>query len=421
MTAALRAVPPPPAAVAAALTRQPFEFDAALTHEGPAVYVPAGDFSEVMRQWSERIEEQQLRDVPISSLHSLSVDHRDGALVRGQGGACYTPHAWSQLVSLMRAQGAPAGVANALRWLSPLTRHHGWADVVRTSQRPRTEEGILRMFRARTPNGSMNPAIRAVVSGRHSLKHFDDAAVLKVISELDETPVRARVSRGWDVTHGSFDLDAGNADVALSFYLQNSETGCASLSFSAALRLAVLDATVVMPSGERYERIVRLAAENSATTRRRHTLPRYSSSSGNRISEERRGEIAQQRIAADIEVALAGSRVLAERWEKARGEVFAALVPLCKATVADDFAVRVLADALQEAGVPAGDEPELVKALAAVIADDARLRSLPHGSAAHFAAALAIVAADTREKRSWEDTLRIQRMSGEVLMNGWPK
>lgn len=404
--------------------RPPWAFDAALPAQGSAAYTASLPFMTALAQWRTLITDQRLFDENVSTLHNMSVDPRDGALCRGKGGAGYTPHAWSQLVSLMRASGAPTGLGNVTRWLAPLTRHHAWTDITRTSLRPRAEEGVMRMMWVR-PNGPTSlaiPVMRAVVSGRHSLTHFDDLAVLLTVGNLEEKPQRARISRGWDETHATFDLDSGQSDVGLSFYMRNSETGCAALSFSAALRIAALDAAVVMPSGEKYERVVRLAASNEASTRRRHTLPRKAGEG--RVSEENRSRIAKERIGVDITTALAGARVLAARWEVAKGEVFGGLVPLCKATEADDYAVRVLTDAMLEAGLADVVEVEgLVKRLAKVIADDARLRKLPHGSAAHFAAALAVVADDgtSTGARSWDDVVATQKLSGQVLMNGWPK
>lgn len=413
------AAAPKPAAMPEA--RSPYAFDGALSNEPGSTYVPAMPFAFAMSTWQAQITAEHLRDIPIPSLHALSVDWRDGALCRGAGGMAYTPHAWSQLVSLMKAVGAPAGTANVLRWLAPLSRHHAWADVVRTSRRPKGEEGIMRTFLAPAPDGGRVPAMRAVVSGRHSLTHFDDAACLKVIEELEEKPVRARITRAWNETHATFDLDSGDTDVAMSFYLRNSETGCASLSFAAALHLKVLDSTVIMPDGAKYERIVHLAAERAAS-RRRHTLPRYSSGSGQKLTETQRAGVARSRIGTDIETALAGSRVLAERWEAAKAEVRPSLIPLAKATTADDFAVQVLRDACLEQGLAFAEDEALTRKLAKVIAEDNRLRSLPHGSAAHLCAALTLCAqGGDGEPLSWETQVLASKLAGEMLMNGFPK
>jgi len=403
--------------------RKPFAFDAALVNEPGSIYVPALPYAFAVSTWAEQIRRQSLRDVVIPSLHALTVDHRDGALCRGAGGICYTPHAWSQLVGLMQGQSAPSGLANVLRWLSPAPRHFAWADLVAKSKRKHVEEGVLRTFVTRVGE-VLVPAVRAVVSGRHSLTHFDDSAVLKVIEALPETPVRARIARAWDETHAAFDMDVSDEDTALTFYMHNSETGSASLSFSSALRLTVLDATVVMPSGEKFEREVRLAAEQSSSTSRRHTLPRYSGSNGTRLAETARASIAARRIKEDIDTALAGARLLNAQWAKAKSVVHSALVPLAKASTVDDTSVMVLADVLLELGVMVevktrDDIQRFARDVATVMAEDSRLRSLPHGSLAHLAAAIAVIAA-TPEKdgtpRTWAYVLNLQRLSGRVLM-----
>lgn len=278
----------------------------------------------------------------------------------------------------------------------------------------------MRTFLAPAPGGGRVPAMRAVVSGRHSLSHFDDAACLNVIANLEEKPVQARITRAWNATHGTFTLDSGDSDVGLAFYLRNSETGCASLSFEGALHLKVLDTTVIMPSGVSYERIVHLASE-AARSKRRHTLPRYSGSSGQKLPEAARARIAQARIAEDIDTAMTGARVLADRWAAAKGEIAPMLAPLCRASVADDHAVTVLTDLLLEVGLARIVEVEgLVKKLAKVIADDARLRSLPHGSAAHLCAALTLCAQSSDgEALSWDATVATSKLAGDVLMNGF--
>jgi uncharacterized protein (DUF2384 family) len=405
--------------------RKPFSFDAALADEPRDVFRPRRDALEVvLLRWREQIQRETLRDVPVASLHALSVDWRDGALCRGQGGACYTPHAWSQLVSLMRAQEAPSGSANVLRWLAPLARHHAWGDVVRKSARPRAEEGILRMFSATVPGQGVYPTVRAVVSGRHSLKHFDDLAVSRVIEEVARSNgwegMEGRVFRAWNVSHASFMLTPFEG-VRLGLSMTNSETGGASLAFGGSISIDALDTVVTMPSGASYEqRRVQLANERSGT-RRRHTLPRFSTSSGTRFSEATRQRIADRRIAADVSTAFDGAKVLAERWHHALGSVNSAAVPLATLATVDDSAVSVLRDLLIDNGVMRGASVEAVnafaKSIAEIIANDARLRALPHGSVAHLAAAIAL----TAHGCSWDEAKERQQLAGRFLMDGWER
>lgn len=403
-----RAVEP----VVASTTRTPFASDAALPHEAATPFIAHRlPFAEASHAWLAQIASERLSDVPIASLHALSVDHRDGALVRGAGGACYTPHAWSQLVGLMRAEDAPAGIANAFRWLAPLARHHAWADVVRRSKRPRAEEGIARMMVV-----GERSTFRAVVSGRHSLHHFDDRAVAGVLAAL--SPAYMSVSRNWNETRGVCALAPTYPDVRLGFSFRNSETGCASLSFAGSIVIRALDVVVEQPSGARFERLVQIASDRGAA-RRRHTLPRYSGSSGSRLSEAARQRVANARIEADVDTALTASSVLAERWGAACADVFDAAVQVARITAVDDFALTVLRDLLLDTkGIEQAGEPAFVKALATVIADDARLRSLPHGSAAHMAGALAVLAS---QAETWAAAQELQQLAGRFVVEGWAR
>lgn len=403
--------------------RRPFVHDASLRQPGPAFYsVASQPFAEAMAEWKARIRGERLFDVVQGSLHELTLDPRDGAIVRrAEGGLCYTPFAWSQLVSLMKT-GAPMGLGNVMRWQSPLTRSHGWDDVVRASKRPRDEEAMLRCFHTNV-DGRTVQAARAVVSGRYA-KDFDDDRVLEAIGVLPERPVVASISRQWIVTHGSFVLDSDDDDVTMGFYLKNSEVGGASMEMTGQLVIRALDATVAMPSGAKYDKLIHIASDQ-ASAKRRHTLPRY----GKRglLSEAERSEVAAGRISEDVERALEASRVLVARWREARRSVNSLLVPLCKGARAadgqlDESAVMILTDMLLELGLmPSVTTRDEVKAfaaeVAAVISDDARLRSIPHGSAAHMAATLAVVA--QTGDRPWEEAVEIQRMSGRMLMEGW--
>lgn len=414
------------AAVAGRFDRRPFAHDAALVQPGPAPY-RSGDelsFAEAIADWRRRIAADRLFDVLQPSLHDLALDPRDGAIVRRAqgGGLAYTPFAWSQLVSLMKT-GAPMGLGNVMRWQSPLTRSHGWDDVTRESQRPREEEALLRCFHT-TVGGRVVQAARAVVSGRYA-KDFDDENVVDVVAGLPERPEKAMVSRQWIVTHASFRLAAGDEDVAMGFYLKNSEVGGASLEMTGALAIRALDATVQMPSGAKYDRLVSIAAD-SASSKRRHTLPRYGVDRS-RLSEADRSRVAAERIAEDVERALEAARFLAARWKVAKRAINQVIVPLCKGCrredgLTDPGAVSVLADMLMERGLmqwaKTHDEvAEFAAELAGVVSDDERLRSIPHGSAAHMAAALALMAQS--KDRTWEQATELQRMSGRLLVEQW--
>lgn len=407
-------------AVARALAARPnsYPIDAALATRGPSTYTTRRvSFDEAVQVWERQIAEEQLQDHQIPSLHDLGVDPRDGAITRGAGGLCYTPHAWRQLIQLFRVgqSGIPSEVIAADVWHTPFTRHFAFGDVKRASQRPRDEEAVLRTFRV-TQDGRQYRALRAVVSGRHSLTHTDDLAVIRVLGSLDEQPTEGRVVRAWDKTVGSFLLDAGDEDVRFGFAFANSETGCGSLQFNGSIVLRALDVEIVRPDGRTLESAVTIASE-SATTRRRHTLPRKVGKA--ELTEAQRGDVAASRIAMDIKTALTGARALRDAWQRAKNMIEAQLVPLAKMTEVDDAAVEVLEDALLELGaVPEEAQRNraalrsFARGVATVMANDARLRALPHGSRAHLAATLAVLAG---QQRTWDAARSVQQLAGEIL------
>lgn len=426
---------PPFAAIATDLAKSDavrpdtFPIDAALSQRGPGTYATRRlPFVEVIRLWLACIIGERLTDVTIPNPFALGVDYRDGALTRGAGGLAYTPHAWSQLVSLFKVNRSPIpdGIASVDRWHSPIARHFGFEDIKRTSRRPREgEEIVLRTFRT-SADGRYYTALRAVVTGRHGLTDTDDSNVIRVLEGLEEQPIEGRVSRGWDKTYGSFVLDSGDSDVRLGFGFANSETGCGSIEFNGSILIRALDTEITLPSGERGEQMITIAAGN-AGTRRRHTLPRYDSRSGKRLTDGQRTAIAQDRIGTDVAKALDGARVLAQRWGLARADVLVDAVRFASIASADDSAVTLLWDFFSDHGYSKllesrGDEASakaFLRELAKVIADDARLRSLPHGSAAHMAAAFALLA--TAKERTWEETRELQAISASFVMEGWKR
>lgn len=399
-------------------SRHPFTYDGALESQGPLAYVARRQpFETVAATWLAQISAEQLQDIVIPYLQALTLDWRDGAICRGQGGSCYTPHGFSQLVNLMRAKAAPGNLANNVRWLSPLARHHAWNDIVARSDRPRAEEGVLRMFKTR--DGKL--AVRAVVSGRHSLEHFDDKAIVEVLKGLPSKPVTMAVTRGWDETYGTCMLEHGtnpSSGVKLAFSFRNSETGCASLGFSGSLVIEALDAVVQSPNGAKFERLVQIAT-NRGGSRRRHTLPRKQSDTSH-LPPAARQRIANRRIADDVASSLDSSRVLAERWIAALSDVNPGFVQFASVSAVDDFSLRVLRDMLIEQGHSGiAEEPELLKQIVQVVVDNARLRELPAGSAAHIAGAIAAVAATG--SFSWEQARELQQLAGRFVVEGWAR
>lgn len=390
--------------------RRPFERDVALDNKGPVgFFTKTQPWADVAADWRAGIAEERLVDVKLPSLHNLRLDSRDGALCRGTfapgqsgGGLAYTPHAWSQLIGLLKAKEAQPGTANVLRWLTPEPRHYAFADVIRRSMRPQNEEAVLRTFRV----GNMC-ALRAVVSGRHALTAFDDANVLTAMEEsfsyLSKVDVRGSVSRGWNMTRGHVSLPTGGDDLRIGFNFVNSETGCASLKFSASLTISTLDAIISMPEGSQRERMISVLSAGGGS-RRRHTTPRFDG--GYRLSEETREIIARRRVAGDLKSVLATSSQLGAAWAKALTQV---------SNLAATGGVEVVEDFLMERGL----DPALVKDVGVVLRDDARLMKLPRGSVAHVTAAIAVAA--RLKDRSWEDSLDIQEQAGRFLLQGWGK
>lgn len=404
-----------------------FDIDAALRPQrAPRYSTELAPWAELKAQWARLIANERLTDVVQPSLQTLRLDSRDGALTRGKGGLAYTPRAWGQLISLLRAEkdfgyvteGAPNNMANCLRWLAPSARSPGLADVIANSLRAPTDEAVLRCMIV-AERGRQYTAVRAIVSGRHGLTHFDDSNVLATMGrpEMVGDIESGYVSRSWDMTYGSFTVAGGTHGCKLGFGLTNSETGCASLGMMGELRITALDAVVAMPDGRQYEKTVEIMSARNGT-RRRHTLPRFDSRDGERLTETQRHAIAQKRIAADVEKALTESRALHAKWQEALTDINVLLVPLAAMTAADESAIDVLADVLIEQGVEIGEDKALCGQLAKVIADDARLRELPAGSAAHMAAALAVLA---QSAETWARARELQQMAGKFVLQGWSR
>lgn len=423
MNAATNVIPMKPASLTATHgERNPYNIDAALGSQGPLSLITRRlPMDVLLRTWREAITADRLSDVRIPSPYTLTVDPRDGALCRGAGGTAYTHHAFSQLVALMKA-GQPGNSPNVWEWNRPVTRHFAWEDVKAAGDRPRSGtkgEAVLRMFQVwvgEKENRRAFPCVRAVVSGIHGLADTDDSNVLAVIDALEEAPIEGRISRGWDHTYGSFLLAAGTPETRLGFAFHNSETGCGSIEFSSSLFITALDTEVVMPNGEKFQRMVSIASERSGTTRRRHTLPRFDSRTGQLFTPAQRTAIAAGRIGKDIDTALEGSRIMAEAWENARNDVRPDAMALATIAANDEVGRAVLSDFFDENGM--GAMKEYIEPLCTILADDARLRTLPHGSAAHWAATLALLA-QSGEGRTWEQARELQRMAGEFVLGGW--
>lgn len=412
------------------LTRNPFARDAALPVEGPATYSNIRlPWAEAKAAWLAQIAAEQLVDVKLPDVKALFLDARDGALMRDPkgGGLGYTPWAWRQLVSLLRAHkayepsvgyakgGCPAAaMAEALRWLEPVARTAGFGDVVNHTQhlaqkRKGGGEIQLRTFVERSTGIR---SLRAVVSGIHALTHTDDKAVAETYLEnLARNIKSAFITRTWDETFGTFVLETDDSEsTSLALSMRNSETGGVSLQFAGSLLIHTLDCIVTTPSGTQYAKSVTIANEN-ARTRRRHTLPRFNSATGTRLTESARANIAAGRVGGDLKTALNASVQLAEAWETALEDVNPLAKEACESGD-DKMVATVLTDLLLDRGF-AETSLEVVK----VITDDKRLKALPQGSAAHIAAAFAALASDGT--RTVQDAQVLQGHAGAFILAGW--
>ncbi len=389
-----------------------FGRDAALPAGEPLAYSSITlPFAEMAAGWRSRIQAEQLLDVQVTHYRSatrtapngFTLRPTDGAFVRREGTAlAYTQHAWSQLVGLLLQEvpNKPRGAAEPFRWLSPAVRAAVFAELKSRSRR-REGRGHEILLRSHVDQATGLRALRAVLSGRHSGIHFDDLALLEALSAEVKADAPAYVSRGQNTTRGYAVLDSvGEVRAAISWV--NSETGAASLGFSAGCYVSAIDARIVdgrvlTVDGEIAERDVRIASERNAT-RRAHTLPRA------RQTEETRAEIARARMQSDIRAASAASLRLCNDWRLAL-ESFSGGHKLEAPTEREAYA-QVVVDVIEERtrGFKAADRV----ALTALLTDDRRLRALPFLSAAHIAGAWAVLAS---KQTDWSEA---DRMHGEA-------
>lgn len=410
--------------VPAVAARKPFTRDAALPRQETVHYTDARkSWANARAEWQGAITAEQLLDIVLDHPHELVMDPRDGAFTRGAGGLGYTPHGLSQFIGLMRA-----GIRNEAQVElahETDTRSLMWRDVVKYSKRPKDEECIARTFV--DPRFPGIRAVRAGVSGRHSLEAFDDANVIAVLDAMDErsrddnnAPARrfndAFVVRTWDKTHAHMSMAAVDG-ASLGFSIVNSETGCSSLAFRGSVRITALDAQLLMPTAITREVAIEIASK-AGGSRRRHTLPRVQGD-GSELSKEQRNAIAAERIETDIETALAAAAILADRFLLAKLDINPMALQLAEAARTDESAIEVLKDLLLQQGMGIASDPGVTAELARIMVDDTRLQTLPKGSAAFMAGAFAVLA--KTGKRSWEAAEELMAMAGKLIMDGWKK
>lgn len=326
----------------------------------------------------------------------------DGAFCRRteRDALAYTPRAWAQLVTLMLQEvpDKPRSPVDAYRWLGPSVRAEVFRHLRDRSHRRESENSPILLRTYLTPGGLR--ALRAVVSSRHSGRHFDDDALARALDAVLPVGAEAFVSRSIDRTIGHAVLESSEtARAALSW--SNSETGAASLGFGASCWIVALGTLIRSNAEEGIEadltKPVTISSANGSS-RRSHTLPRVG------YTYAMRAALTRERMVASIEKASTEARALAADWAKALVS-FPAGMELAMPTDRKMIA-EILLDVIGERTRLKEDDREALKA---IIVESDNLAQLPYLSAAHIAGAWALLGAKTDDA---EESARCQLEAG---------
>jgi hypothetical protein len=347
-------------------------------------------------------------DAPVGIHLRLS----DGAFMRrlGAPALAFSSHGWAQLVSLLAAPDAPRSQAQNIAWCWPVLRSGVFSELVARSNRMEVEPIYLRTA-VRAVNGRSVRYIRAVLTGRHSGRHFDDQAVAEALAARALPGVSGWWSRAANGSAGGVDLrNEGRSGAHAHIYASNSETGGKSISFSAAVRITALDAVIVSP-GKTVGVDVQIASDSIAK-RRNHTL----SSKG--LTDSRRREIAQDRMRMDIDATAGRAEALLAAWDAALDSYAPGLDRAgaeLLATTRRAEAVSILIDWLLENGKVSPAEGEV---LAKIMIEQTGLDQFRWGSRAYVAAAFAVLA---RRADSIETGTELAKQAGAWVTGAWKK
>jgi hypothetical protein len=385
-------------------------------------------FVDVVRDWRNRIEREQLFDVQVRHYRTPTTTAPEGFFLRDTDGAfmrkpdgeglAYTERGWAQLVNLLMQEipGKPRNPVEAFRWCEPSVRSVIFDSLKARSHRKEGagHEILLRSF---IDQATGVRALRAVVSGRHSGIHFDDLAVIETLEKVITPVAPTYCQREQDFTSG-YAILSDTGDVRASIHWSNSETGAASISFGAGCFITALDAIVrdgrtlatdrnledeeTQPTRTTHQ--VRVTS-TSGRTRRAHTLPRK-----NR-TEADRAKIALERMAADVAKATDASLLLAKSWAEAL-QTFAKGWNREGHTYSRSMAATVLLDLIEMHTRGFADNDR--KALEQILVDNDRLFALPFGSAAHIAGAWAVLAS---HQEDLAEATRMQNEAGRWVIN----
>lgn len=398
--------------------------DAALPAGEARVYSSSTQpFAAMAAGWEARILAEQIHDLTIrhyrtptkTAPQGLYLRSTDGALMRKPGGEplAYTPRAWAQAINLLMQEvpGKPRGPADPFAWLAPEVRSIVFEHVKARSCRKEGKDHEILMRSFVDPRFGVR-ALRAVVSGRHSGINFDDLALLQVLRTMIDPAAESYCSRGIDLTGGYAVLDTAG-DVRSVLHWGNSETGAASLSFSAGCYVTALDAVirngqpVTTDTGAPLEATVHVT-NATGRTRRAHTLPRVGQ------TDESRAAIAADRMATDITKATAEAAELCTAWSKAL-QTFAPGFRIMT-TVDRSVATAVVLDLIEESSrtFTATDRAQLTL----IFNDDARLKAIPFASAAYIAGAWAILGS---KATTFEEAERLQVEAARWVLRPFAK
>ena len=391
-----------------------FGFDAAIPADSTIRFsTTLQDWADVREAWLAQITSEDLLDVQAiyyrTPTHSSPVGwylrSTDGAFVRTMNGAAiaYTPRAWTQLVTLFlqEVSDKPRSPAEAYRWLAPEVRSVVFAHLRDRSRRTEHENAPMLLRTYMSAQGVR--ALRAVVTGRHSGRCFDDEALALALDATLPFGSRAWVQRTIDRTVGHATLESSETAQAV-LHWSNSETGAASLAFGAGCWITALETIVRSGKGQEtttdLEKPVTITTANGSS-RRSHTLPRA------RVTAADRARIARERMVDSITKASAEARQLVADWHlalKAFPPGYDTLV--LNAGANPELHAEVMLDLIEERSRLKTEDREALKA---IIKTNDRLKQLPLFSAAHIAGAWALLAKATTDV---DEAARLQLEAG---------
>ena len=396
-----------------------FGFDAAIPADSTIQFSSKLEAWEAVRErWLAQIVSEDLLDVQAiyyrtptrGSPVGWHLRPTDGAFVRTQNSAAiaYTPRAWTQLVSLFLQEvpDKPRSPAEAYRWLAPRERMFVFAHIRDRSRRAEHENSPILLRTYISAQGVR--ALRAVVSGRHSGRAFDDEALASALDQSLPFGSQAWVQRSIDRTVGHATLESSETARAV-LHWSNSETGAASLAFGAGCWITALE--TIVRTGKDVETTTDIEKPVTITTangssRRSHTLPRVGKTHAARMA------IARERMVSSITKASVEARQLVADWHLALKAFPPGYDTLVLAGGADpELQAEVMLDLIEGRSHLKPDDREALKA---IIKTNDRLKQLPLFSAAHIAGAWALLAKDQTDI---DEAARLQLEAGRWVRN----